>query len=277
MERRPILTQSNTPEDLQQALAVARSAAGEAGEILLRTRGHLSEAQISSKSAARDLVTEVDIECERAIVKRLRAAFPTHAIEAEEEVRDRGDAAAGPRWYVDPLDGTVNFVHGIPCFCVSIALYIDGVGELGVVHAPALGESFHALRGRGAFLNDRPIRVSQTSTLGESVLATGFPYRRGELANDNLENFGAVFHKVRGLRRLGSAALDLAFTAAGRMDAFWELHLAPHDVAAGAVLVCEAGGTVCDLDGGDDWLYGGQIAAGGAALVETLRAHVTAK
>lgn len=272
-----MVTRSSNPEELKRALNVAQSAAGEAGEILLRTLGQLSEAQISSKSAARDLVTAVDIECERAIVKRLRAAFPTHAIEAEEEVRDTGDAGAGPRWYVDPLDGTVNFVHRIPCFCVSIALYIDGVGELGVVHAPALGESFHALRGQGAFLNDRPISVSQASTLGESVLATGFPYRRGELANDNLGNFGAVFHKVRGLRRLGSAALDLAFTAAGRMDAFWELHLAPHDVAAGAILVREAGGTVCDLDGGEDWLYGGQIAAGGSVLVDKLRALVTAK
>src|SRR5262249_47287964 len=147
-----------------------------------------------------------------------------------------------PRWFIDPLDGTVNFVHQIPAFAVSIALYSGVEPEVAVVHLPRLGETFTAARGDGARLNGAAIRVSGASELCDAILATGFPYRRGELAHDNLENFNRFYRDVRDLRRMGSAAMDLAYVAAGRIDGFWELHLSPHDVAAGALLVREAGG-----------------------------------
>jgi myo-inositol-1(or 4)-monophosphatase len=258
------------------ALAVAESAAREAGALLLERFGHIDRGRVKTKSSARDLVTAADVESERTIVARLRAAFPDHAIEAEEEVRDARDEGAPdrPRWFVDPLDGTVNFVHGIPAFAVSIALYEAGAPEAAVVHLPRLGETFTAERGRGAFQDGEPIRVSSAASLGEAILATGFPYRRNELVPNNLENFARFFLDVRGMRRMGSAAMDLAFVAAGRLDGFWELHLAPHDVAAGALLVREAGGRVQDADGGEDWLRGGHIVAANPALFEAIRERV---
>lgn len=260
-------------QDGWEVLGVARRAALAAGEILLSHLGRLEERAVRTKSAARDLVTAADLASEREIVRRLREAFPDHAIEAEEEVHDPEDER--PRWFVDPLDGTVNFVHRLPAFAVSLALYRGAVPEVAVVHLPRLGETFTAIRGAGTRLNGGRVRVSPTSQLAEAVLATGFPYRRGELANPNLENFGRFFFDVRGLRRMGSAAMDLAYVAAGRFDGFWELHLSPHDVAAGALLVREAGGVVTDADGGEDWLRGGHIVASTPALAETMRARVT--
>lgn len=258
----------------ERALAVARAAAVEAGELLLGHLGRLDPARIGHKSADRDLVTEADLASERLLVARLREAFPEHAIESEEAVRDADSGR--PRWFLDPLDGTVNFVHGLPAFAVSMGLLVDGRPEVAVVHAPRLGETYQAARGAGAFLatvggEPRRLAVSRATTLSESLLATGFPYRRGELANNNLGNFSALFLDVRDLRRVGSAALDLAWVAAGRLDGFWELHLAPHDVAAGALLVREAGGLVSDLAGGEDWLRGGNVVAAGPGLHEALR------
>lgn len=252
------------------ALEVALAAALEAGKLLLGYSDQLAErpalgaGQTWTKSSARDLATAADVAAERAIVARLRAAFPEVPIEAEEETSDAREA--GPRWFVDPLDGTINFVHGLPIFCISIALYIDDSPEVAVVHLPRLGETFHAVRGEGAFHDGGRIHVSGAQSLSESVLATGFPYRRGELEHDNLANFGEVFYDIRGIRRMGSAAADLAYTAAGRLDGFWELHLSPFDLAAGALLVREAGGVVTDLDGGQDWLRGGHIVAAGPAV-----------
>jgi len=259
--------------DLHDVLRVAEDAALAAGELLLERLGRLRAGEIHSKSAARDLVTEADLASERLLVGRLRAAFPEHLIEAEEEVADPA-SATGPRWFIDPLDGTVNFVHGLPAFAVSLGLFIDQKPAVGVVHLPRLGETFAAVAGGGARLNGAPIRVSATARLDEAVLATGFPYRRHELEHSNLENFGRFFYQVRGLRRMGSAAMDLSYVAAGRLDGFWELHLAPHDVAAGALLVREAGGVVSDADGGDDWLRGGHIVAAGRGLHEAIRARV---
>lgn len=253
----------------EHARDVALGAARAAGELLLGYLGHLDRARIGTKSAARDLVTEADLASERCLVAVLRAAFPTHAIESEEAVRDA--ASTQPRWFLDPLDGTVNFVHGLPCFAVSMGLIVDGVPEVAVVHAPRLGETFHAVREGGAFLGNERLTVSPCQDLGEAILATGFPYRRAELANNNLANFCGLFLDVRDLRRMGSAALDLAYVAAGRFDAYWELHLAPHDVAAGALLVREAGGRVADLDGGEDWLRGGHVLAAGPGLFDGLR------
>lgn len=256
----------------EQARAVALEAARAAGEILLGLFGRLDPARIGSKSAARDLVTEADLASEHCLVERLRRAFPEHAIEAEEAVRDQ--ASSGPRWFLDPLDGTVNFVHRLPCYAVSLGLVVDGQPEVGVVHAPRLAETFHAVRGGGAFLGAERLRVSAADTLAEAVLATGFPYRRPGPRPSNLENFAALIHEVRDLRRMGSASLDLAYVAAGRFDGFWELHLAPHDVAAGALLVREAGGQVSDLDGGEDWLRGGHIVAAGSGLHASLRGRL---
>ena len=261
-----------------EPLAVAEAAARAAGEILLEQFGRIDRRGVRSKSAPRDLVTSADVASERAIVARLRSAFPEHAIEAEEEAHDArpeaGAADGRPRWFVDPLDGTVNFVHEIPAFAVSIALYVDGVPEVAVVHVPRLAETFTAARGKGAWLDGKRIRVSEASALGESILATGFPYRRNELPNNNLENFNRFFLDVRGMRRMGSAAMDLAYVAAGRIDGFWELHLAPHDVAAGALLVREAGGIVTDADGGENWLRGGHIVAAGPGIHAAIRERV---
>jgi myo-inositol-1(or 4)-monophosphatase len=248
----------------ERARDVALAAAKEAGAVLLGFLGRLDRASIGTKSAARDLVTEADLASERVLVAHLRRAFPEHAIESEEAVRDADSTR--PRWFLDPLDGTVNFVHGLACFAISMGLYVDGQPEVAVVLAPRLGETFHAVRAGGAWLGTERLRVSATTVLGEAILATGFPYRRGELVPNNLENWSELFLAVRDLRRMGSAALDLAYVAAGRFDGFWELYLAPHDVAAGALLVREAGGLVTDLAGGEDWLRGGHILAAPAAL-----------
>lgn len=263
---------SSDLQDLPAMVAIARSAAERAGEILLEHLGRLDPAAIGSKSVARDLVTAADVASERSIVATLREAFPDHSIEAEEEVRDAADER--PRWFLDPLDGTVNFVHRLPCFGVSMGLLAAGRPQVAVVHLPLLGQTFCATAGGGAYENDSPITVSDASDLSSAVLATGFPYRRGELEHSNLENLGRFFYDVRGLRRMGSAALDLAYVASGRLDGYWELHLSPHDVAAGALLVREAGGIVTDADGGDDWLRSGHIVAAGPGLHATIRERI---
>ncbi len=245
--------------------------AREAGELLLAGLGRLTAGQIDFKGR-RDMVTSVDRQIEEFIAKRIAAAFPGDAILAEESIRR--DGTSGRVWIVDPLDGTTNFVHGHPMVCVSIAL-ADGYAGLpggreaelgpaasgffragnrprllaGVVHAPVLGETFHALRGEGAYLNDRRLQVSGEDDLARSLVATGFSYRLHELANSNLGNFGRVALVAQGVRRGGSAALDLAYVAAGRFEAFWELYLKPWDVAAGLLLVEEAGGRVTDFGG----------------------------
>jgi myo-inositol-1(or 4)-monophosphatase len=256
----------------RRALDVALEAARAAGKLLLAHHGRLDPAAIGTKSTPRDLVTAADLESERAIVARIRAAFPDHAIEAEEEVHDAQDGR--PRWFLDPLDGTVNFVHGLPAFSVSIALHAEGRPRVAVVHVPLLRETFHATSGEGAFLDGRPIRVSTTARLGDAILGTGFPYERGAGLHDNLDNLNRFYREVRDLRRMGSAAMDLAYVAAGRLDGFWELALQPHDVAAGALLVRAAGGVVQDADGGEDWLRGGHIVASNPQLFETIRARV---
>jgi myo-inositol-1(or 4)-monophosphatase len=268
----------------QERLRLAQRAlehAEAAGQLLAGYAERLGRLESRSKSAPRDLVTQADLDSERLLVERLRADFPEHAIEAEETVQDPAQEGR-LRWFVDPLDGTVNLVHGLPFFCVSMGLYRGATPLCAARCAPLLGESFYAAAGAGAYLRraggePHRLRVSGASSLSECVLATGFPYRRNELPNNNLGNFARLFYEVRGMRRMGSAALDLCYVAAGRLDAFWELHLSPHDVAAGALLVLEAGGVVSDLGGGGDWLRGGQIVAGPAALTALIRARVSAR
>jgi myo-inositol-1(or 4)-monophosphatase len=257
--------------ELARIRDVAVEAAHAAGRILMEQFGRLEPSDIASKSIERDLVTAADVASERELVARLRAAFPEHAIEAEEETRDAARGEGELRWFLDPLDGTINFVHRLPAFAVSMGLYRGREPLVAVVHAPRLAETFVATLGGGAWLDSawlgrERLHVSRAQRLGDAILATGFPYRRGHLAHDNLANFGRFFYDVRGLRRMGSAALDLAYTAAGRFDGFWELHLEPHDVAAGALLVREAGGLVTDADGGDAWLRCGHIVAAPQAL-----------
>lgn len=246
--------------------------AQEAGDLLLERYGRLSGAEIARKGP-RDFVTAADRDAEALIARRLAEEFPAHSLLAEEGAR-RGDGGDGPTWIVDPLDGTTNFLHGIPFFAVSIGLVEAGRPVLGVVHAPALRRTFHGAPGSGAFDDERPLSVSVTPDLSEALLATGFGYRLDRVPDHNLDNLATVARIARGVRRLGSAALDLAFVAAGHLDGFWELHLSPWDVAAGAAIVTAAGGVVTDAEGGDDWLHGRSIVATNGLLHEALRTHL---
>ena len=254
---------------IDEAVRIARLA----GASLLERFGRLSGGEIE-RVGRRDVVTAADRAAEDLIVRELARATPGVPVLGEEGARDAaaGGATAGAQWIVDPLDGTVNFVQGIPLFAVSLGLVEDGRPVLGVVHAPALDVTWFGAPGTGAFENGRPVSVSACPLLDDAILATGFAYRRDELADDNLANFVALGQRVRGVRRLGAAALDLAYVASGRLDGFWELHLKPWDVAGGAALVRAAGGRVSDQRGGEDWLFGGHIVATNGMLHEGLRA-----
>ncbi len=191
-----------------------------------------------------NLVTEADRLSEALIVERIRHAFPGHGILAEESPETAG---SGFRWIIDPLDGTTNYAHGLPIFCVSIALEVEGVIRLGAVFNPMLAELFVAEKGEGAFLNGRRLAVSRTAELSRGLLATGFPYDIRENRDNNLNYFKAFALSAQAIRRTGSAALDMAYVAAGHFDGFWELKLMPWDTAAGWLLITEAGGTVTDF------------------------------
>jgi myo-inositol-1(or 4)-monophosphatase len=224
---------------------VAVDAARAAGRLL---RDELAGVRrIAFKGAPTNLVTEMDQRAEAEILGRLRGAFPDDAILSEEIGAATG--RSGRRWIVDPLDGTTNYAHGLPIFGVSIALQSEGRIALGVVYDPSREELFVGERGRGATLNDAAIRVSPTATLDESLLVTGFPYDIRETRDTNLPEYAAFSVRTRAVRRLGSAVLDLAYVACGRFDAFWELQLGAWDVAAGSLLVEEAGGIITGIDG----------------------------
>jgi myo-inositol-1(or 4)-monophosphatase len=225
---------------------VAVDAARAAGQLL---KSELpGSRRIAYKGSPTNLVTEMDARVEELIVGRLAAAFPDDAVLGEE--RGASTGRSGRRWIIDPLDGTTNYAHGFPAFGVSIGLESAGRVELGVVYDPNLDEMFVAERGRGTTANDHPLAVSATPTLDESLLATGFPYNIREAGDNNLKEYAAFSVRVRAVRRLGSAVLDLAWLACGRLDGCWGLRLGPWDVAAGSLLVEEAGGRVTDLTGG---------------------------
>ncbi len=239
-------------------------------EILARQAGVLLRAgygrahTIASKSHAIDLVTETDRRSEAFLLESIRRRWPGHSILAEESGAHDGDAH---RWYVDPLDGTVNFAHGVPIFSVSIAYAEAGVVQLGVVYDPMRDECFAAGRGQGAFLNGQPLRVSATASLAKALLVTGFPYDTWTNPDNNLDHFARFAVRSHGVRRLGSAALDLCYVAAGRFDGYWEIRLKPWDVAAGGLIAAEAGALVTNLQGGEDYLSPPQsIVAANAAL-----------
>jgi myo-inositol-1(or 4)-monophosphatase len=253
------------PDDLEDLLALALDAAVAGGEVLSRHAQRIERIPTESKGSRRELVTAADREAEAAVVGKILAGRPGDAVLAEEGAltpAGRVSREARHLWIVDPLDGTTNFVHGLPYHAVAVGLTIDGVPAVGVVHAPALGRTWAAATGLGATRDGAVIRVSQTDELADALVATGFSYARHQPGHeDNVDRIRAVLPACRDLRRYGSAQLDLCLVADGSMDGYWELDLAPYDVAAGAVVVREAGGVVTDLRLGDDWLYGGRILA----------------
>ncbi len=240
---------------------IAVRAARSAGRVLLRYFDRVETLTVNSKGA-NDFVTEVDRHAEQAIIDVLRDKYPQHAILAEESGHHKGGSDEY-QWVIDPLDGTTNYLHGFPQFSISIALKYQGRLEHAVVYDPLREELFTATRGSGALLNDRKIRVTARKGLEGALVGTGFPYRDHRHLDAYLDMFRTILTQTAGIRRPGSAALDLAYVAAGRFDGFWELGLAEWDLAAGALLVKEAGGIVTDIDGSDGYLQTGNIIAGG--------------
>ena len=248
--------------DLELQIALAAAAAGSA-ELRARYRPSGIRDSAESKGRSRNLVTAADRAAESAVLDVIRACFPDDQIVAEEGAPE---ASSAPRyWCVDPLDGTNNFAHGLPLFCVSVALVIDGIPRVGVIDAPLLNE-IHATDGISATLNGQVVRVSATERVTDGIFATGFAYDRENLPDDNTASFRSVLMECRGMRRCGSAALDLAWVACGRLDGYWELWLNSWDLAAGAALVRAAGGTVSDLDAGETWMSGRHVAATNSRL-----------
>jgi len=243
-QRPPQLPPQRPPVDLKEAREIAIAAARIAGDIQRKQYGRAPGLRLKGRI---DLVTDVDVACERAVVDALLGRFPDHRIQAEEG-GDRG-ADHPCRWIIDPLDATTNFAHGLPFFCVSIGLEVDGERTLGVVYGPMQDELFVAERGRGATLNGAPLAVSGTDDLEASLLVTGFAYNLREAEDDNLGHFADFTRRVRATRRTGCAALDLCYVAAGRFDGFWELGLRPWDMVAGVLAIEEAGGQVSRFDG----------------------------
>ena len=255
-------------------LNIAVRAARAAGEVIIRSLNRLESLTVTSKGR-NDFVSEVDHAAEAEIIKLIRKNYPNHAFLAEESGRT-GDSDTV--WIIDPLDGTTNFLHGFPIFAVSIACQIRGKLEHGVVYDPISQEIFSATRGGGAHLDNRRIRVSKQRGLEGSLIGTGFPYRANTKYLDSyLLMLKAVMENTAGVRRPGSAALDMAYVAAGRTDAFWEIGLAPWDTAAGTLLIQEAGGRIGTLTGGE-YTQGGNVLAGTpkvyAALLELLAPHI---
>lgn len=239
--------------NLHPMINVAVKAARTAGSIINRAALDVEAVRISQKQV-NDFVTEVDQAAEAAIIETLLAAYPGHGIWAEESGREHGAKDSEFVWIIDPLDGTTNFIHGFPVYCVSIALAVKGKIEQAVIYDPSRNDLFTATKGRGAFLNDRRIRVSKRVRLQESLISTGFPFRPGDDFNTYLSMMGDMMKLTTGLRRPGSAALDLAYVAAGYTDGFFESGLQPWDVAAGSLMVTEAGGLVGNFSGDSDFL-----------------------
>ncbi len=225
--------------------------------------------RVEQKSTVVNLVTDADHAAEQIIIDRIRAEFPDHHILAEEGGRaDRGDSDF--QWIIDPLDGTTNFAHGFPCYSVSIALEHRGFCVLGAVLDPTRDELFTAVRGRGARLNDQSIGVSSIATLDEALLVTGFGYDIRETADNNLDHFCRFALKSQGVRRTGSAALDLCYVAMGRLDGYWEVTLSPWDSAAGAVVLKEAGGCITHFNGAPHTIYGKNLVASNGRLHDAM-------
>jgi myo-inositol-1(or 4)-monophosphatase len=248
-------------------LKIAVRAARRAGSIINRASLDSGTLQVKSKRA-NDFVTEVDRASESAIIEAIRSAYPDHAILGEETGAIPGDPEY--RWIIDPLDGTTNFIHGFPQYCVSIGVEHRGVLSHAVVYDPPRNELFTASRGSGAFLNDRRIRVSRCEKLQDALAGTGFPFKELSRLDLYMRQLRYLMEKSSGVRRAGAAALDLAYVACGRLDCFWELGLSPWDMAAGALLIQEAGGLVGDLEGDQGYMSSGDICAASPKLFPQL-------
>lgn len=240
-------------------LNIAIEAAKTAGKLLKQHAGKAREIQLK-EGESKNLVTEIDKKSEQQIISILKTHFPHHEILAEESGHQTGRSSEY-RWIIDPLDGTTNFTHGFPVFCVSIALEVRGNIVLGVIYDPNFDELFTAEKGKGAFLNGKQMRVSHLASLKKSLLVTGFPYNITENPNFAVERFVKFLMNAQAVRRMGSAAIDLAYVAAGRYEGFWEVDLHPWDMAAGILLVTEAGGVVSTFTGDKFSIYGKEILA----------------
>ncbi len=262
---------------MHPALNIAIKAARRASQIINRASLDLGLIKVHSKQP-NDFVTEVDRAAEAAIIEVLKDAYPSYGILAEESGQTPAQGRESEyQWIVDPLDGTTNFIHGFPQYAISIALAKGDQVEQAVVYDPNRNELFTASKGGGAFLNERRIRVSKRLKLQEALIGTGFPYRVFDHVDAYLAIFKELTQKTAGLRRPGAASLDLAYVAAGRLDGFWEFGLSPWDLAAGSLLITEAGGLVSDLSGETDYLNTGNVVAGTPKvfipLLQTVQAH----
>jgi myo-inositol-1(or 4)-monophosphatase len=254
---------------------IAVKAARRAGRVINQAAGNLDVLTVRHKSL-NDLVSEVDRGAEEAIIDTIRTAYPDHAILAEES------GAAGKSeyvWVIDPLDGTTNYLHGLPQYCVSIAVQHKGVLAHAVIFDPTRNDLYTASRGRGAYLNDRRMRVSRRIKLIDGLIGTGFPFRMFEHMDAYVAMMKDLMGKTAGIRRPGAAALDLAAVAAGRLDGFWEIGLSPWDMAAGALMILEAGGLIGDLEGEERYMQRGHVVAGNpkifAQLLQAIGPHLT--
>jgi myo-inositol-1(or 4)-monophosphatase len=248
---------------MHPALNIMVKAARRASQIINRAAQDIEHLGISSKQYKNDFVTEVDRAAEAAIIEILRQAYPDYGILAEESgLSDASESGKDYQWVIDPLDGTTNFIHGFPQYAVSIALTYKGQPNQAVVYDVVRNELFTASKGGGAYLNERRIRVSRCDRMERALLGTGFPFRNFEHVDAYLAIFKDLAKRTAGIRRAGSAALDLAYVACGRFDGFWEFGVFPWDIAAGCLLIAEAGGLVSDLAGGDNHLATGNVVTG---------------
>ena len=252
-------------------LNIAVKAARRAGAIINRASQDIGTLTIKSKNF-NDFVSEVDVAAERAIIDTLKDAYPTHGFLGEESgsTSHQSDFI----WIIDPLDGTTNFLHGFPQYCVSIALQHKGEITQAVIYEPNRNDLYTATKGRGAFLNDKRIRVSKCDKLQDALIGTGFPFRDFKYLDDYLSMFKSMIQKTTGIRRAGSAALDLAYVANGSLDGFWEIGLSAWDIAAGGLLVREAGGIVTDLSGQSGWLESGNILVASPKIHDDMQAII---
>lgn len=260
---------------MQPMLNIAVRAARSAGDLILRSSDNIGQLRIDQKGK-NDYASEVDRMAEREIINIIRAAYPGHAILAEESGEHQGNDFV---WVIDPLDGTTNFLHGFPQYAVSIALKHKGRLEVGVIYDPLRDELFTAKRGGGATLNNRRLRVTQPLGLKGALLGTGFPFKTDQHLKTYLNMFSSLTMECAGIRRAGSAALDLAYVAAGRLDGFWEIGVMEWDIAAGVLLIKEAGGVVTDFSFNDNYLQSGNLIAGSPKMhqlmYQLIEPHVT--
>ncbi len=260
---------------MSEMLEIAIEAAKIGGKILIEYFGKLTDHDIETKSR-NNFVTFVDRLSEEKIIEKIQLSFPEHNIFAEESGKHQSNNV-DYRWLIDPLDGTTNYIHNIPFFCVSIALEKNGEIILGVIYDPLRDEMFYAEIGKGAFLNNRKLFIAQKSKLIDCIIATGFPYKNIDIMDRYMQLFSGFMRNTAGLRRMGSAAIDLAYTASGRFDGFWELDLKPWDIAAGMLIVQEAGGIVTDTIGMPECMESGNVVATNSfihkQMLELLKKH----